>query len=104
MSSPIVVDIPHKLGKAEARRRIENGMGRLADQIPGGGRVESGWTGDRLDLRVQAMNQEVSAHIDIMETSVRLEVKLPPALGFFKSTVEGLLRRKGEVLLEDKSK
>jgi putative polyhydroxyalkanoate system protein len=104
MSSPIVVDIPHQLGKTEARRRIENGLGRLAEQIPGGGHVESGWTGDRLNMRVQAMTQEVSAHVDIFETSVRLEVKLPPALSFFRSTVEGLLRKKGEVLLEDKRK
>jgi hypothetical protein len=104
MSQPIIVDLPHSLGKAEARRRIEKGLGGLARQIPGGGQVQSGWSGDRLNLSVQAMNQQVSAHIDIHETSVRLELIVPPALGFFRSAIEGLLRRKGEVLLEDKSK
>ena len=36
MSSPIVVDLPHKLGKQEAKRRIQNGIGKLKDHIPGG--------------------------------------------------------------------
>ena len=29
MSSPIRVDLPHKLGTAEAKRRIDGGIGRL---------------------------------------------------------------------------
>jgi hypothetical protein len=104
MTQPIIVDIPHSLGKAEARRRIENGMGRLAEQLPGGGKVESGWTGNRLNLHVAAMAQQISAYVDVHEASVRLEVVLPPALSFFRSTIEGLLRSKGGALLEDKTK
>jgi hypothetical protein len=104
MSNPVTVDLPHNLGLEEARRRIERNMGRLADHIPGGARVGSRWTGNRLDLDIGAMGQQVAAQIDIQETLVRLKVTLPPALAFFGSAIEPLIRRQGGQMLEDKSK
>jgi hypothetical protein len=104
MSNPIVVELPHRLGAAEARRRIEANMGRLGQQIPGGAQVESHWTGNRLALRVQAMNQDIKANIDVNEANVRLEVVLPPALSFFGQGIAALLRNKGSAILEDKRK
>ena len=68
MSNPLTVDLPHKLGAEEARRRIERNVGKLTDHIPGGAQVGSRWTGDRLDLDVGAMGQQVAAQIDIQET------------------------------------
>ena len=104
MTTPIQVDLPHKLGAAEARRRIEGGIGRLRDFIPGGAEVRSAWTGDRLGLQINAMGQEVNAQIEVRDTHVRVELLLPPALAFFGKAIEAALRRKGGDLLEDKSK
>jgi hypothetical protein len=105
MSKPIVVDLPHKLGVEEAKRRMQKGIGGLKDHVPGGAaEVETSWTGDRMHLRVKAMGQEVSGHIDVEERLVRLEVLLPPFLSFFAGKVEGLLKSRGSELLEDKSK
>lgn len=103
MSRPITIDLPHKLGAAEARRRIERNAGRLADHIPGGAEVKSAWAGDRLDLAISAMGQNMNATIDIEETLVRLQVVLPAALSFFAGPVEALIRRQGTQMLEDKS-
>ena len=103
MTTPIQVDLPHKLGAEEARRRIDGGIGRLKDFIPGGAEVRSAWTGDRLGLQVEAMGQEVNAQIDVRETFVRVELLLPPALAFFGKAIEAALRRKGADMLEDKS-
>jgi Putative polyhydroxyalkanoic acid system protein (PHA_gran_rgn) len=103
MTKPMIVDLPHKLGAAEAKRRIAGGMGSLRDQLPGGADVRSGWEGDRMNLQVKAMGQEVGARIDVGETIVRLEVQLPAFLSFFGSKVESLIRRHGTELLEDKS-
>jgi len=104
MSKPIIVDLPHNLGVEEAKRRLSGGIGRLKDHIPGGAaEVRSSWTGDRMDLGVRAMGQEVDAELDVRETVVRVEVRLPPMLGFFASKIEGLLKAKGGQLLEDKS-
>lgn len=103
MTHPLVVDLPHRLGQAEAKRRIDRGIGRIADHVPGGAEAEHDWAGDRLNLRVTAMGQTVSAHIDVLEAVVRVELLLPPALSFFARPVEAMLRRKGTELLEDKS-
>ncbi|HEX8526722.1 polyhydroxyalkanoic acid system family protein [Allosphingosinicella sp.] len=104
MTKPITVDLPHSLGAVEARRRIEGGIGSLRDHIPGGAEVTSSWTGDRMDLRVVAMGQEVNAGIEVREKVVRLEVVLPGVLSFFGNRVERLIRRHGTELLEDKRK
>ena len=104
MSNPMIVDLPHKLGAEEARRRIERNVGKLTDHIPGGAQVGSRWTGNRLDLDIGAMGQQVAAEIDIQETIVRLKVTLPPSLAFFGSMLEPLIRKQGTAMLEDKSK
>jgi len=104
MSNPLTVDLPHKLGAEEARRRIERNVGKLSDHIPGGAQVGSRWTGNRLDLDIGAMGQQVAAQIDIQESIVRLTVTLPPALAFFGGMLEPLIRRQGAQMLEDKSK
>ena len=103
MTSPIQVDLPHKLGAAEARRRIDGGIGKLKDFVPGGAEVRSAWTEDRLGLQVTAMGQEVNAQIDVRDTYVRVELVLPPALAFVRPLIEQALRRKGSDMLEDRS-
>ena len=65
MTQPIEVDLPHKLGKEEARRRIANNVHKLEEHIPGGAQVQSGWAGDQLNLDIQAMGQQVTATIDV---------------------------------------
>ena len=104
MSQPIEVDLPHNLGKDEARRRIANNMHKLQDHIPGGAQVQSGWSGDQLNLDVAAMGQSVTAAIDVMETKVHLKVLLPPMLGMFAGMIQAALQKKGSVLLEDHHK
>jgi hypothetical protein len=104
MSNPVTVDLPHKLGAEEARRRIERNVGRLAEHIPGGAQVSSRWTGNRVNLDIGAMGQKVAAEIDIQETIVRLTVTMPPGLSFFSGMIEGLIRKQGAAMLEDKSR
>ena len=103
MTKPLIVDLPHNLGAEEAKRRLRAGIGNLTDQLPGGAQVESGWDGDRMNLSVQALGQSVDSRNDVGERLVRFEVVLPGILGMFAGKVEGLLRKNGSVLLEDKS-
>ncbi|MGN6058392.1 MAG: polyhydroxyalkanoic acid system family protein [Sphingomicrobium sp.] len=104
MSQPIEVDLPHNLGKDEARRRIANNVHRLQDHIPGGAQVESGWAGDQLNLRVQALGEAVQSTIDVEDAKVRVRVLLPGVLGMFSGLIQGALQKKGSVLLEDHHK
>ncbi|MEO5809439.1 MAG: polyhydroxyalkanoic acid system family protein [Sphingomicrobium sp.] len=103
MERPIDVDLPHKLGKAEARRRLATNIGSLERHIPGGARVENSWTGDTLNLTVNAMGQTIEAKIDVEETKVHCRVMLPGMLALFAAPIEAMLQRKGsDLLLEDK--
>ena len=101
MTQPIDVDIPHNLGKDEARRRIANNIHKLEQQIPGGAKVQSGWTGDQLNLDIAAMGQAVTGTIDVLDNKVHVRVLLPGMLGMFSGVIQGALQAKGNVLLED---
>lgn len=104
MSQPIEVDLPHTLGREEARRRIANNVHQLKDHIPGGAQVQSGWAGDQLNLDVAAMGQQVTATIDVEDSKLRLKVLLPGMLGMFAGPIQAMLRKKGGKLLEDHHK
>src|SRR5215212_9747800 len=99
MPQPIEVDLPHSLGKDEARRRIANNIHRLSEHIPGGAHVQSGWTGDQLNLRVQALGDSVQSTIDVQETKVHVTTLLPGLLGMFAGPIQAALKHKGSVLL-----
>ena len=101
MSQPIQVDLPHRLGKDEARRRIANNIHKLESHIPGGAKVQSGWAGDQLNLDVRALGDAVTATIDVEESRVRLRVLLPGMLGMFAGPIQAMLQKKGDLLLED---
>ena len=104
MSKPIDVDIPHKLGRTEARRRLADNIGKLTDHIPGGAsHVISSWVGDRLSLTVEALGQKVDALIDVEETKVHARIELPGMLALFAAPIEAMLKAKGsDLLLDDK--
>ena len=107
MERPIEVDLPHKLGREEAHRRIADNVHKLRDHLPGGAasHVQSDWTGDTLNLDISAMGQSVVGQIDVEESKVRVKVMLPGMLSLFAAPIEAALKAKGgEVLLEDKRK
>jgi hypothetical protein len=103
MAKPVVVDVPHDLGRAEAKRRLETGFGRLRDQI-GGKAVafEERWEGERLHFNAGAFGQKVSGRVDIFDKSVRIEVDLPWILASIAEKLQGRLAKEGTLLLEKK--
>lgn len=100
--SNLSVDVPHNLGAAEARRRIESSTGQLVGRLPAGATATHRWNGDRMELDIKAMGQAVTAGLDVQERLVRVEVSLPPMLSFLRPLIEGGIRRGGAELLEDK--
>ena len=104
MSQPISVDVPHSLGAAEARRRIEENLGKLGGKLPAGIEARPVWEGDRLRLDLTMMGQHFDAGLDIRDTLVRVTILLPPALAFFRQAIEAGLRQSGGALLEDRTK
>jgi putative polyhydroxyalkanoate system protein len=106
MQQPIQVDMPHSLGKDEARRRIANNIHKLKDHIPGGAaHVTSSWEGDNLNLTIHAVGQAVDARLGVDERVIHVHVMLPGILAMFAGPIEAMLKKKGsDLLLDDKSK
>jgi hypothetical protein len=103
MSKPLLVTIPHRLGKDEAIRRLKSGLGSVRTNF---GHVlsvhEESWTGDHLQFRVSALGQVAAGTIAVTETDVHLEVTLPWLLAQLGEKLQPILRRQGNLMLEKK--
>ena len=103
MSAPLVVSIPHQLGRAEATRRLKAGLTRAAASIPVLQVDEERWDGDRMMFRVRALGQAASGHVDVADDHVRLEVTLPWLLQRFAEMAQRAIRERGNLLLTKRS-
>lgn len=103
MSKPLVVSIPHRLGKAEAVRRLKSGLGSARSDFRHVFTVqEETWAGDTLTFRLSALGQAASGIIDVREDHVQLEVQLPWLLHQIAEKAQGLIRKRGQLLLQKK--
>lgn len=103
MATPLSISIPHQLGRAEARRRIESGFANLLRQLPGGGGAcTERWDGDRLTFSVSALGQTVSGVVDVLDAAVAMELQLPAVLGLIATGLKGRLQKAGQLLLTNK--
>jgi hypothetical protein len=103
MTTPITVRIPHQIGRAEARRRIESGFARMIHSLPGGtGECSERWEGDRLVFSVGALAQTVAGVIDVDDAAVTMEIQLPGVLGLLASGLKDRLQKAGQLLLTKK--
>jgi hypothetical protein len=102
MTSPVKVSIPHQLGRAEARRRIDGGFAKIIRALPGAGSSSERWEGDQLVFSVAALGQAVSGVVDVLDASVTIELQLPGLLGMVASGLKDRLRQAGQLLLTRK--
>ena len=99
-TTPLRVSIPHQLGRAEARRRIETGFSKLAGQLPGGATVrDQRWEGDRLAFGLGVLGQRVSGSVELLEATVTIDIELPGLLGRIAAAFKGRLQEAGQQLL-----
>lgn len=99
MSKPVSVSIPHELGRAEARRRIDEGVGRLMSQVGGVGELTRTWEGDILRFSLVAIGQSVSGTIDVRDREVLLEILLPGIFAMVANKMKGRLRDEAQLML-----
>ncbi len=100
MAQPISLDIPHKLGKAGVRQRLDGGISRITEKIPGGGHVQHRWEGDTMHFTVAAMGQTVASSATVYEDKVHAVVDLPGILGLFAGQVKSVIEREAPKLLK----
>lgn len=103
MTTPLSINIPHQLGRAEARRRLESGFANLVNQLPGGAAAaHQRWEGDRLNFSVGALGQSVTGVIEVFDSSVKMDIQLPALLGMLAGGLKGRLQKAGQLLLTKK--
>lgn len=102
MADPLVITIPHKLGKAQALARVQPALGMAQRTFPVMQVEEEVWSGDRMSFRVRAMGQVASGTVTVGESDVRLEVMLPWLLHKFGELIQKTVKSRGQILLEKK--
>ena len=103
MSQPLVVSIPHRLGKEEATRRLKTGLANARTNYAQWLTIEDEtWNGDSLQFRVRALAQSANGKIDIFDERVQLEVSLPWLLGKLAEKLVPAIRKEGTLMLEKK--
>jgi hypothetical protein len=100
MAQPIVVTLPHRLGKAEALRRLQvsfhDAQSRGSDLLM----FKNQWSGDHMDFRASLLGQRTTGTVDVAEDHVRLEVQLPWLLSLLANKAKVLVEKQGKLLLE----
>lgn len=101
MAAPLVVSIPHTLSRAEAVRRLRDGMQNLpqsnlvtVDPQP--------WNGDRMAFTVRALGQSVPGSLEVLDQAVRVEVMLPGLMQKLWEPLKTVLLGRTKALLEKK--
>jgi hypothetical protein len=102
MSAPLVVSIPHRLGREEATRRLKAGLTRVASSIPALKVDEERWQDNRMIFRIRALGQVASGHLDVADDHVVVEVTLPWLLQRFAEVAQVAIRNRGQLLLTKK--
>ena len=97
MSQPIGVSLPHRLGKAEALRRLQTSFNDA--QSKGGAffTFRNQWS---VDFRVSLLGQTTTGTIDVAGDHVRLEVQLPWLLSMLANKAKALVEKQGKLMLE----
>ena len=101
MPRPVVVTIPHRLGKAEAKRRLRAGFHNVRSNVGESFMVlKVDWAGDHLDFQASLLGQSTTGTVDVAEDHVRLELQLPWVLAMLADKAKALVKRQGQLMLE----
>lgn len=103
MAPPLIVNIPHSLGRDQAISRLKGGLRKAQARF---GQLfavqEEAWTDSRLRFRLAAFGQSVSGTIDVFDDHVRLEVLLPWLLAKIAEKIQPVIQREAVLLLDKK--
>jgi hypothetical protein len=101
MSKPLVISIPHRLGKDEAIRRLKSGLDGALQHFASVLRVdEEVWSGSRLTFRVTALYQTASGTVDIEDDHAVIEIALPWLLAQLATRIQDTIVKRGALLLD----
>jgi len=103
MSKPLIISIPHHLGREEAARRIKSGLATARAHHSSLLNIgEETWSGDRLLFKISVLGQGAAGLMDFADDHVRLEVTLPRLLALIAEKLTPTIRKDVTLMLEKK--
>ena len=100
MAQPIIVTLPHRLGKEEALRRLKASFSDAQSSGPSLFVFKNQWSGNHLDFSASLLGQSTTGTVDVAEDHVRLEVQLPWLLSMLANRAKALVEKQGKLMLE----
>ncbi len=98
---PLIVSIPHRLGRQEAKRRIDSGIGRLGPELGAiVGALDYSWDADTLNFRAAAMWQTITGRVEVLDDAARIEIDLPWMMRLLGDTITNWVRSRAIAMLE----
>src|SRR4051812_11176545 len=96
----LTLSVPHQLGRAEARRRVQELATQLKQQQGAVmGHLDERWTGDPLDFTFTAMGQAFPGRLVVEDAVVRLNVTLPWIFTALTENLRQAIEQQGQKLL-----
>ena len=103
MSKPLIVSIPHRLGREEAERRIRSGLATARAHYSTFVNIhDETWSGNRLAFSISVLGQNAAGLMDFADDHVRLEVTLPWLLAKIAEKFTPAIRKDVTLMLEKK--
>jgi hypothetical protein len=103
MSQPLIISIPHQLGRDAAVARLKTGLHTAHEKVGQFFALEQEtWVENILHFRLAIMGQAVNGTMEVLDDHVRLEIVLPWLLAKIAGIVEPMIRKEATLLLEKK--
>src|SRR3954451_20653411 len=91
------ISVAHHTSKENARRIVEQRLASLESQYGHyTSDVQKSWTGDRLDFAVKARGFSGNGYLDITDTEVVVDGKLPLIAKPFEPRIKNMIEREAE--------
>lgn len=101
MGKTVSVDVPHKLGVAEAKRRLQVGIEALQQKYGHHlAALDIVWTGDQATCTIGVMGHNIQGGLEVFADCVRVSVELPWALALIAEKAKGMIAHRTEEALQ----
>lgn len=102
MGISLDVAVPHQLGRAAARARIEARLPEIAGSLPAFvEKPEGAWRGDVFEFGFSALRRHISGRIAVLDRTVEITADLPLIALAFRRTIAETVRSRCEAVLSD---
>jgi hypothetical protein len=94
------IQIPHQLGREEAKRRVQQHLGLLHGEEIGGIDFGEIWDGDIMTFSVRKLGESIICHLRIEDDVAHLDIELPWFLTTLATTVKQELEQQIRNILD----